>query len=99
MEIKVKCHAGARHADAWPHGPFGDLCDACWKKLVPILTKVLGHPPKMLWFTWPYGPPDFHQECCVLHAGHTYCDCAASDASDVEWGDGTYVPGNFAGGS
>jgi hypothetical protein len=35
---------------------------------------------------WPYGPPDHHQSVCKLHAGGLYCDCAASDASDMEWG-------------
>jgi hypothetical protein len=37
---------------------------------------------------WPYGPASFHQPCCRLHAaaGAGYCDCAASDASDTEWG-------------
>lgn len=40
---------------------------------------------------WPYGPPDFHQKSCTLfdHGGEgLFCDCAASDASDVEWGAG-----------
>jgi len=40
---------------------------------------------------WPFGPPDFHEDCCRLHAQGLFCDCKASDASDDEWGDGTYV--------
>lgn len=35
---------------------------------------------------WPYGPPDHHEKVCLLHRGGLYCDCTASDASDVEWG-------------
>ena len=37
---------------------------------------------------WPYGPPEFHEDCCRLHRhdGVGFCDCKASDASDVEWG-------------
>jgi hypothetical protein len=35
---------------------------------------------------WPYGPPSAHQQCCRLHEGGNACDCAASDASDTEWG-------------
>ena len=37
---------------------------------------------------WPYGQPDFHEECCQLHDfdGVGECDCKASDASDTEWG-------------
>jgi hypothetical protein len=35
---------------------------------------------------WPYGPPDHHEECCLLHKGGGYCDCKASDASDSEFG-------------
>lgn len=41
-----------------------------------------GPPPP----TWPYGPPGFHEDCCLLHEGGAYCDCKASDASDTEWG-------------
>lgn len=39
---------------------------------------------------WPYGPPDFHEACCLLQRRGigVYCDCKASDASDVEWGEG-----------
>lgn len=37
---------------------------------------------------WPYGPPTHHQKCCRLHDGGLFCDCAASDASDTEWGVG-----------
>lgn len=39
---------------------------------------------------WPYGPPDFHEACCILHEDGLFCDCKASDASDDAWGDGTY---------
>lgn len=35
---------------------------------------------------WPYGEPKMHQPGCNLHADGLYCDCAASDASDIEWG-------------
>ncbi len=44
---------------------------------------------------WPYGPPEFHEDCCKLFGAFgpgLFCDCKASDASDDEWGDGTYVP-------
>lgn len=37
---------------------------------------------------WPYGPPTHHQQACALHHGGLFCDCAASDASDTEWGVG-----------
>lgn len=39
---------------------------------------------------WPYGPPDFHEDVCLLHGngGLGFCDCKASDASDTEWGRG-----------
>lgn len=30
---------------------------------------------------WPYGPPEAHEDCCVLHSGGLFCDCKASDAS------------------
>lgn len=33
---------------------------------------------------WPYGPPEAHEDCCTLHEGGLYCDCAASDASADE---------------
>ena len=36
--------------------------------------------------SWPFGPPSFHETCCKLHLGAVYCDCKASDASDVEYG-------------
>jgi len=35
---------------------------------------------------WPFGPPEVHEECCLLHSGGLCCDCKASDASDHEWG-------------
>lgn len=37
---------------------------------------------------WPCGPPSYHQSGCGLHSGGRFCDCAASDASDTEWGVG-----------
>lgn len=37
---------------------------------------------------WPYGRPEKHQPVCLLHSGGLFCDCAASDASDTEWGEG-----------
>lgn len=43
---------------------------------------------------WPYGGPEYHQECCSLHRvdGRGECDCLASDQSDTEWGeDGNWV--------
>lgn len=35
---------------------------------------------------WPYGPPSHHEAGCSLHREGLFCDCAASDASDEEWG-------------
>jgi hypothetical protein len=35
---------------------------------------------------WPFGPPSRHQDCCLLRGGELFCDCAASDASDEDWG-------------
>lgn len=38
---------------------------------------------------WPYGPPDFHEDCCKLHRYNrwgSFCDCKASDASGTMWG-------------
>jgi len=39
---------------------------------------------------WPYGPPHYHQECCILFEGGLYCDCLASDQSDdgTDYGNG-----------
>lgn len=31
---------------------------------------------------WPYGPPDAHQDCCLLHTGGLFCDCWASTEDD-----------------
>lgn len=39
---------------------------------------------------WPYGPPDEHQEGCILHEGGLFCDCAAS-AADSEDEDDRFV--------
>jgi len=30
---------------------------------------------------WPYGPPEIHQDICLLFEGKDYCDCEASDTS------------------
>lgn len=35
---------------------------------------------------WPYGPPAFHTDACLLHERPGYCDCEASDAEDQLWG-------------
>lgn len=37
---------------------------------------------------WPFGPPEFHEDCCILRKGGLFCDCSASDnsADGVEWG-------------
>ena len=42
--------------------------------------------------SWPYGPAEFHEECCLLHEtqGVGFCDCKASDSSDGEWGLGAW---------
>jgi hypothetical protein len=42
---------------------------------------------------WPYGPPDHHEVCCVLHTGGLFCDCKASAADDDAWGVGQYTDG------
>lgn len=31
---------------------------------------------------WPFGPPEEHDRCCILHEGGLYCDCGASAADD-----------------
>lgn len=31
---------------------------------------------------WPFGPPEAHEDCCVLHTGGLFCDCAASVAEE-----------------
>lgn len=36
---------------------------------------------------WPYGPPSFHEDCCNLHFKGLFCDCAASDSTDVDYGE------------
>lgn len=35
---------------------------------------------------WPYGPPAHHEGVCLLFENGLYCDCKASDSSDVEHG-------------
>lgn len=42
---------------------------------------------------WPYGAPQYHQNACRLHQGSPNCDCAASDASDSDWGIGHHGTG------
>lgn len=36
---------------------------------------------------WPCGVPEQHEECCLLHEGGEFCDCKASAADDVDWGE------------
>lgn len=38
---------------------------------------------------WPFGPPEWHETCCVLREGGLYCDCKASAASDEDLDYGT----------
>lgn len=56
-------------------GPHEDDLDTDGTLLRPV-------PPER----WPYGLPEHHEDCCVLHEGGLYCDCKASDHSDVEHG-------------
>lgn len=37
---------------------------------------------------WPYGPPRFHEEGCLLQQRGLYCDCKASAADEPDWGYG-----------
>lgn len=37
---------------------------------------------------WPHGPPDVHEGSCRLRSGGLFCDCAASEAGDLDWGTG-----------
>lgn len=86
----MRCASGCDPARA----PSCDLCllaaMSTWtgpldRELTPHRDKLLAPvPPER----WPYGPPEVHQPACILHGGGLYCDCAASDASDVEWGRG-----------
>lgn len=55
----------------------------CTAESSPTLLHVV--PPER----WPYGPPDHHEDCCLLFSDGLYCDCKASDASDAHWG---YTP-------
>jgi len=32
---------------------------------------------------WPYGPPEAHEDSCLLHARGLWCDCKASEAADL----------------
>lgn len=36
---------------------------------------------------WPYGRPQFHESCCLLFSGASYCDCKASAADEPGYGD------------
>ena len=36
---------------------------------------------------WPFGLPDEHESCCVLHRGALFCDCKASAADAPEFGE------------
>lgn len=36
---------------------------------------------------WPYGTPEQHEPCCLLFEGAAYCDCKASAADDLDWGE------------
>jgi len=36
---------------------------------------------------WPYGTPDLHEDDCGLKRGGLWCDCAASEASNYEYGE------------
>lgn len=45
---------------------------------------------------WPYGPPSHHEAVCNLFPhlsspGGLFCDCKASAADDVEYGEGQVV--------
>lgn len=37
---------------------------------------------------WPFGPPEFHQDGCILFNGGLFCDCLASASDDLDWGFG-----------
>jgi hypothetical protein len=39
---------------------------------------------------WPYGPPAMHEDHCGLQHGGLWCDCAASDEGDDEYGEGAW---------
>ena len=49
-------------------GPNEDEIDSHYK-----LLKVV--PPER----WPWGPPDAHEDACLLHSGGLFCDCTASE--------------------
>jgi hypothetical protein len=57
-------------------GPREDEIDALGRLYVPV-------PPER----WPYGPPSSHEASCLLYRGSRYCDCAASDASSLLYGE------------
>lgn len=58
----------------WTGPRDSDFESFCYEKLrAPV-------PPER----WPYGPPDAHEECCILHEGGLYCDCAASAADEED---------------
>ena len=63
----------------WPGpwtGPRDDEIDGLGRLRRPV-------PPER----WPYGLPEAHEDCCHLHGGGLYCDCAASDASAYSYGE------------
>jgi len=35
---------------------------------------------------WPYGSPNMHELCCLLHQHGRYCDCKASANDEPDWG-------------
>lgn len=43
-----------------------------------IRPEALPLPPER----WPYGEPSAHEDCCLLHTGGAFCDCAASAAEE-----------------
>jgi hypothetical protein len=87
------CHAVTKHESAETYlDATTDVCQVCHRCQycrakfedcgcsLLLLEKVQG---------WPYGPPHFHQSCCVLFEGKDYCDCAASSSheDDLDYGE------------
>lgn len=66
------CVGSMRPTKQWT-GPRPNEIDAVGTLKRPV-------PPER----WPYGLPEAHEDCCNLHGGRLYCDCAASDASSEE---------------
>lgn len=65
-----------RRSDGWTGPRDSDLDKSGVRLRAPV-------PPER----WPYGLPEAHQECCILHTGGLFCDCLASDASEYEHGE------------